>query len=429
MRANFSQPSLIANARPGFTYDFISPKNLHLPLATVRDQLLAPEGPAYKALIFNNQSRISEDIFEKIKEYSTAGLPIFFVGQFPRIAYGNGTEDSRNSNQSTETFANATDSVTFVNSETDLPKALYDQELIPRTSLSSSSQNVYNVRRDVSEQGLTYVWFYNDDNKAVNFQAKVKSLPRAKPYLLDSWTGQRVEVSSYRIEGELLVVDISLEAQDTVILVLECSDYAGSSVSDDGLPSLQTSIPRHDLSNGGQNSTIVPLKLWNIIISDWYGDYATQVVEPLTRQHVLFNQELLPWKDLRQDLANVSGVGTYTTTLAVPSSSLHVQNEIPSAVWLTLPPFSNTARAWINNKQLNPLNPSGGRVDISAYVRGYAESNLTIEVTTTLFNRVKADADKILQISSPVSLLNPAYSNTEPQNYGLLGNVTAEWLF
>jgi hypothetical protein len=59
----------------------------------------------------------------------------------------------------------------------------------------------------------------------------------------------------------------------------------------------------------------------------------------------------------------------------------------------------------------------------------HVEHNLTIEVTTTLFNRINADADKILQVSTPVSLLDPAYSATEPQDYGLLGNVTAEWVF
>lgn len=395
----------------------------------MKDQFLAPEGPAYKALIFNNQSRVSQDTFEKIKEFSTAGLPVFFVAQFPQIAYGNGTGNPRNSNQSIEIFANATGSVTFVHDEVNLPRALYDQGLTPRTSLSSSSQNIYNVRRDVSEQGLTYVWFYNDDDKAVNFQAEVKSLPISEPYFLDSWTGQRVEPSSYQMRGESLIVDISLEAQDTVILVLERSNHEDTPVHDGGSPSVQTSCSHHGGSDAESNSTVVPLKLWNITISDWYGDYVTKSLEPLTRQHVLFNKELLPWKDLRQDLANVSGIGTYTTTLAVPSSSHDVENETLSAVWLTLPPFSNTARAWINNEQLNPLNPSGGRVDISAYVRGYAVSNLTIEVTTTLFNRVKADADKILQISSPVSLLSPAYSNTEPQSYGLLGNVTVEWMF
>jgi hypothetical protein len=106
-----------------------------------------------------------------------------------------------------------------------------------------------------------------------------------------------------------------------------------------------------------------------------------------------------------------------------------VENADPSAVWLTLPPFSNTARAWVNSKQLMPLNPSGGPAGISQYLTGHAENNLTIEVTTTLFNRVRADGDKILQVSTLVSLPNPAYSATEPQDYGLLGDVTAAWVF
>jgi hypothetical protein len=61
-------------------------------------------------------------------------------------------------------------------------------------------------------------------------------------------------------------------------------------------------------------------------MNDWDGDYATQSLEPQTRQHVLFNQERLPWKDLRQDLVNFSGIGTYTTTLVMPSAIPDAEN-------------------------------------------------------------------------------------------------------
>jgi hypothetical protein len=395
----------------------------------VKDRVLAPEGPAYKALIFNNQSMISPDTFEKIKEFSVAGLPIFFIAQIPWITFDDDTGYPGNLSQSLESFVNATDGVNFVRSEERLLDALHDQGVAPRTSLSSDSRNVHNVRRNVSEEGLAYIWFYNDDNKTASFQTRVESLPSSKPYFLDSWTGLRTKVSSYEIRDESMVVDISLAPQDTVILAFEYSNHTVTSLSDDASPLSRIPSQHRGSPACGEKSTTASLKLWNITISDWYGDYNSDNVEPLKKQHVLLNQELLPWKDLRQDLANVSGVGTYTTMLTMPSLTPDLENAHLSAVWLSLPPFSNTARAWINGKQLNPLNPSGGRVEISDHVKGHAESNLTIEVTTTLFNRVKADADKILQISSPVSLLNPAYSTMEPKGYGLLGKVTAEWIF
>ena len=372
---------------------------------------------------------ISPGTFEKIKESSKAGLPIFFIARIPRITSNEDLDHSGNLSQGLKSFANLTDTVTFVHSEAGLIHALYDQGVAPRTSLFSGSQNVYNVRHNVSEQSLAYVWFYNNDNETVSFQARVELLPPSKPYFLDSWTGLRTELSSYETRDESMVVDISLAPQDTVILAFEYSNHAVTSLSDDASPFSQNLSQHQGSPACEERSTTASLKLWNITISDWHGNYASGNTEPLKKQHVLLNQELLPWKNLRQDLANVSGTGTYTTTLAMPSSSSHAEIAHPSAVWLSLPPFSNTARVWINGKQLNPLNPSGGQVDISRYVKGHDERNVTIEVTTTLFNRVKADADKILQISPPVSLLNPAYSTMEPKDYGLLGDVTAEWIF
>jgi len=179
---------------------------------------------------------------------------------------------------------------------------------------------------------------------------------------------------------------VSLLGSSSFYAQAQYSNHAVTSLSDDLSPFSQ--IPSHhwDSPACGEKSTTASLKLWNITISDWYGDYNSGNVEPLKKQHVLLNQELLPWKDLRRDLANVSGVGAYTTTLAMPSLSSQAENAITSAVWLSLPPFSNTARAWINGKQLSPLNPSGGRVDISDYVKGHVESNPTIKITTTLFN-------------------------------------------
>jgi hypothetical protein len=141
--------------------------------------------------------------------------------------------------------------VTFVENGANLPQALYGQGVTPRTSLASSSTNVFNVRRDVPEQGLIYIWFYNDDDEAVSFQAEVNSLPISEPYLLDSWTGQRVQVSSCHMREDRMVVDISLEPQDSVILAFEHSYHARTLSSDDASKMLQSTALCRESSIGG----------------------------------------------------------------------------------------------------------------------------------------------------------------------------------
>lgn len=58
--AGLRRVRLLANGSAGYTYDYLSPDNLLAPQAIVNGSTLAPDGPAYKALIvLLNQTIIS----------------------------------------------------------------------------------------------------------------------------------------------------------------------------------------------------------------------------------------------------------------------------------------------------------------------------------------------------------------------------------
>jgi hypothetical protein len=82
---------------------------------------------------------------------------------------------------------------------------------------------------------------------------------------------------------DCMVVDISLQSQDTLILACEHSYHARTLSSDDASEMLQTAALCRESSTGEQSLTIVSLKLWNIITEGCYGDYVTLSLEPQKR--------------------------------------------------------------------------------------------------------------------------------------------------
>ena len=128
-----------------------------------------------------------------------------------------------------------------------------------------------------------------------------------------------------------------------------------------------------------------------------------------------------PWKNLIKTLENVSGVGTYTTSFKVP--------DIPDiGAYLSVGPIFNTMRVWVNGNLLPTYPADNSKMDISDFISRGKENFIKIEVTTTLYNRLRADADKLLAIGMPLSMMAPTFADGERQNYGVLGPVLINWV-
>ena len=72
----------------GYSYNLVSESVLGHPNAVVSDNVLAPEGPAYKALIVDHVNMISLAGMERLAEYANAGLPIILFGSDIKRVYG-----------------------------------------------------------------------------------------------------------------------------------------------------------------------------------------------------------------------------------------------------------------------------------------------------------------------------------------------------
>lgn len=95
---------------------------------------------------------------------------------------------------------------------------------------------------------------------------------------------------------------------------------------------------------------------------------------------------------------------------------------------LSLGPVANSMRAWVNGVSVGPLDVAGAVADVSGLVRG-GVNEVVVEVTSTLFNRIKADGNATWSVGVTANEENDAYYEVNAAKvYGLLGPVVVEWV-
>ncbi|KUI65520.1 hypothetical protein VM1G_01214 [Cytospora mali] len=457
----------------GYTYDYLGPENLLLPQATVTNRLLAADGPAYQSLLLWGQQVITTEAAQVILAFSEAGLPILVVGgdaALPNQTYPS-TERHLAQLATTMTQLANSPSIHFVPSVSEVAGVLSQLSIEPRLGLNCTSSPVYPVLRSDADNGTEYVWLYNDQELSVNCTVSFTQTGSlgVTPFVYDAFTGTQEELVQYTSYGAVLTLPVSFAANETVILVFK----PNSSSSTDNMKPFVISSSQNiasirrsrSLSNSGSGHSVLAtitssgsatltfdsgktatfdaslpaatgLTAWDIEIEDWHAPDDLFDIEAGTAitLHNFTDHALVPWTALGAGFENVSGVGRYHTQFHVPSlPSANVNMAAGSAqrvgALLSLGPVVNTIRVSIDGVQLPPIDPARPVVDISSYIGEVGqEHELTVEVTTTLFNRVKSMRDNIMMWGQAAAVSEPLYASEGPFEYGLLGPVTVQWV-
>lgn len=92
-----------------------------------------------------------------------------------------------------------------------------------------------------------------------------------------------------------------------------------------------------------------------------------------------------------------------------------------TAVLVDFGPVLHTMKAWMNGKRVPAIDPTNPVVDVSDLV--VSGNNITkIEITTSLFNAVKANLNLVRSIGAGPS--DPSlFTNADWEQYGLIGPV------
>lgn len=125
---------------------------------------------------------------------------------------------------------------------------------------------------------------------------------------------------------------------------------------------------------------------------------------------------LEPWTQIGS-LHNISGVGTYRTEFEWPQSQENI------AVYLSFGPVLNTLRAWVNGKLVPPVDIADAFADVTDMVQP-GGNNLSIEVSSTLFNAVKARRDGTHCLGESPANVSAFDGDWRP--FGLVGPVVLE---
>jgi alpha-L-rhamnosidase len=311
----------------GYTYDYLGSQNLLSSSATVKDGILAPAGPAYKALIFASdafaaaaqQNLITINAVQAVAKLSKAGLPIIFVGNPPNLTIPALAQKQLQLDISVQKLL-STKNVHQISSIDALPATLSSLGISPRNSLNCSGGPIYAVWRSDVATNTDYIFFYNDQHISTSCEAHLTTSTGKTPYIYDSWTGTQQPVLQYTRSKTGVSVPISLQANQTMIVSLHSKVSSGvspcpissigsnvSSLTSSGKGTIYANTlgPVTITSSSGKTwsfkSTPPPpttLSTWNISVEDWHAPEDRFEVKTATTTHNFTSHALVPWTEL-----------------------------------------------------------------------------------------------------------------------------------
>lgn len=406
--------------------------------AAVVDGVLAPEGPAYKALLIYNQTQITPDASAALLDFAQNGLPIYIVGTIPNTTIGSTGQQhvSENINELLQ-YRN----VRVFEAKNFSTSQLAADGVHARAQVegTTNASDLFTFWTSDTTSRSEYVYLYNQGAEGV-FNITFDVGKDLVPHILDSWTGFEVSSAVFQRTSSGVRMAIQLQSHQTVIVALKATVPAQSGrnvvshssnvknvyfTKDNHLKvlisdSLSASL---SLSNGEninlpesntQSPGATTLGPWNLTVQA-YGpmlDHAT--VDPnITTINVGMLPQLAPWTKI-PGIEHVSGIGTYST-------NFNVSTDNSTSIMLDFGPVLHTVKAWLNGKKVPAIDPTNPIVEVLKLVQN-GNNFMKVEVTTSLFNSVKENIDNALSIGfGPTN--KTFYTSQDWHKFGLVGPV------
>ncbi|PVH71603.1 hypothetical protein DL98DRAFT_383782, partial [Cadophora sp. DSE1049] len=380
----------------GYGYEYISPENFRLPLATVERGVLARSGPSYKALIIRQDDILTLDGTIKLAKFARQGLPIIISGAIPsRIASPTGLLSAQANLREILSLPNVHQVSTGA-----LAASMASIGIQPRTKVSANSTWYTYLRKDDATKS-DYVFVYNSGNYS---EGTITFQTTRQPFFMDAWTGEILPVVEYKVSSGSTTIFLCLASGQTAIIAFTSANIrdspplhvssAPSSIlgytyaKNAGLiAKIPASSAESSLTLSSGKSVSIPaqniptafkLSNWTLIAESWRApdnlyDSGTLGVKRNTTHYL---PELLPWQEI-PGLANTSGVGYYNANFSWTETSVGAVIDFGRVV--------HTLQVKINGRQLLPLDPTSPKADITEYlVKG--KNRVEAVAATTLYN-------------------------------------------
>ncbi|TPD60620.1 hypothetical protein FIV46_07785 [Emcibacter nanhaiensis] len=382
----------------GYSYQFFSEGLLDHPNVFVRDGKLAPDGPAYKALVIHNAKAMSLATAEKIVQLAAQGLPVLIVGQLPTDVPGLLGERK----ELEEIFSRLVKhkNAAQLNDLSEVVRWLKKRHVASSVKLSRKARIMPVRRRDTAGD---YYYLLNDADAAVELSISLAG--RGEPYLLDMCDGSTEPIVNYVRTGEYVEIPLKFLASEAKVIGLvkdgqvEVAHPKAHVVKGDGEWGVRNGglcfkafTPGRvigQLSDGkrfalevpGIRENVIPDQ-WSLHVDDWRPGEGRLETKHLSYELTL--DALKPWSEI-PELRKVSGIGSYRTIIPVEGGWRSDDGAV-----LDFGKVGGSCRVSINGKQLPPVNQMHPKVDVSNYLQ-QGRNLLEVTVATTLNNRLLAE--------------------------------------
>lgn len=343
----------------GYTYQLFTPGLLSLDTATVTDGVLNAEGPAYKALVVDNETAMSKENMEKLLEFAKNGLTIVFANNLPCISTSL-TEDNGEITALMDELL-AQESVKKVDTTEEVGAALLEAGVIPAAHKEEAESSIITVHREAEDKDIYFL--YNSSEEAISNTVTFKG--EGAPYILNSWNGSVSQMEDYTENEGSVTADVSIAAGDAVLIAV------GTELGEGTEESTETAA---------EEAAAITIKDWDLTIESWTsgdaGDAAVTAKDVIYEGH----SDAVSWSEIDGVGNGVSGIGTYVT-------AFQWEDENTGAV-IRLPEVGETFEIMINDN-LVYANQITKEADISNYLVP-GENTLKIIVASSLQNAVNA---------------------------------------
>ncbi|KAH8729876.1 hypothetical protein BGZ61DRAFT_569735 [Ilyonectria robusta] len=392
----------------GWSWNYLSANNLKLEQAVVRNRVLAPDGPAWKALIVESSQNLTLDSVKKLKSFAQKGLPVVFSGGSPTYyPTGDGSRKDEFERQLSRLLRSKNVHSVASGKVADKLKSLGVQPQIQ----ANTNGTFYTSWIETNKIG--YALIYSD---LVRSTGTITVNSKQAPFYFNAWTGEITPVLVYTRTKATTTIPVDLAGNQTLILAFG-----------DGLRQ-QVPVPKYHVEKAPSN-VLVPdafkLSQWSLTAEHW------EAPEDLydssnTVKHNTTHQLTTPisWSEVSA-LNNASGVGYYTTSFQwPPKGARHASKSLGAYIHLST--VIDVVKLSINGHMVPPLDVTNAVADITPYLKE-GKNIVSLIIPTTLWNYVRTIITELKTAGSsplPVTLQDygiPLAGRTES---GLVGTVT-----
>ncbi len=405
----YNDDGMLSNA--GFSYEFVCESLLRLPVCEVRDGVLDPEGPAYRALIVMPGIELSLDGIRTLRKLQKAGMPVVLCSEsYPCRFYSDYADEKRReawAREFDELFTSAKEAGCVAAIE-DVPETLLSKGIEPRirtecghdliTAVHETEEYTFYIlyannrvmfdRKDLT-LGTTHVTggyrpgtmknTYERPGDPSRSCVKLSIEAGGQISVYDPWDNSFIP-SGLVPEGNHAKGELWIEEDEMLILAEEKQGEEKAAMSEKTAFAAVSPASKRNL---------IPIRFERLQLNAFEpekpGEYSFLRSRFSTESRTYMIEEAKAFSEIDPELERFAGKGTYT-------GSFTVEKKDGARYMLKLGKTADTLRVRVNGQEIENLDQVFRRADVTDFVTD-GRNQISVRVMTNLHARLTESFD------------------------------------